>query len=223
MSTAAVRSPLRLLTVVVALSVAVTVMGGVVLALKLRPEAVSSTPQAQSLRHWRDVVAAHPKSAAARTGLGLVLLDLNRAADARRAFEQALRLDPKAWQAAFQLASLVRSTDARRAVRLLRDAAVEAPPSAKAGPYLVLGEIRFAAHDLAGAKDAYEHAVADAPFVIDCRVGLARVDEASGDVNGALDQYRQAARFDPGNTEINAAVSRLEAATTVPPTGRSDQ
>jgi Tfp pilus assembly protein PilF len=45
-------------------------------------------------------------------------------------------------------------------------------------------------------------------------VGLAKALEALGDTKGALQEYRRALQFDPGNAEIENAIHRLNAGET---------
>jgi tetratricopeptide (TPR) repeat protein len=200
------------------LAVAVMVLGGVVLVLKLRSDA-DVAPVEEQVAQWQAEVRADPEDDWAQAGLGLALLEQDRRAEARAAFERSLQLNPRNWVSLFQMGLLVKAEDPDRADELLQAAADNAPRTSKAAPYIALGDLRFDRDDIEGARRAYRRAVADVPFLIDGRTGLAKALEAQGHPGAALEQYRQAIKFDPSNEELAAAIERLEAQLQATPTG----
>ncbi|MBI4728859.1 MAG: tetratricopeptide repeat protein [Acidobacteria bacterium] len=203
-------APRGLLALVVALAVAVMGLGAAVVALRVRVPPAPSSKVERDLQVWEGRVHTDPKDDSARVGLGIALLGAGRTADARRALEEALRLNPDNWMALFRLGLLVRESDPERATAMLARAGAAAPRSSKALPFIALGELELARGEAREARQAFEAAVADSPYLIDARVGLARALEALGDERGALEQYREAARYDPSNKQVESAIARLE-------------
>jgi len=204
--------PRGLVVAVMLMTLAVLGLGGAVLAVKLRPAGPPATAAERDLAAWRQAVIADPKDDWSRAGLGLALLDAGRDDEARQAFEEALKLNGQNWVALFQLGLLVEDTDPTRAVGLLDRAAGYAPRTSKAGPLVAEGDLLMDAGDPEGAKSAYRRAIADVPFLFDAHFGLGRALEALGDEEGALKEYREAARFDPSNQDVVEAIARLEGA-----------
>jgi tetratricopeptide (TPR) repeat protein len=202
--------PRSLVTAVLVMTLVVLGLGGAVLAIKLRPEPTPTTTIERNLQAWERAVVANPKDDGARVAYGLALLDAGRTADARDAFEEALKLNAHNWAALFQLGRMATDSDPKRAVTLLAQAAKYAPATAKAGPLVAEGDLLMEAGDAAGARDAYRRAVADVPYLFDAHLGLAKALEALGDTAGALKEYQEAARFDPSNQEIAQAIARLK-------------
>lgn len=194
---------LGLTVLVLALTVAVVVV-------RAQPEKDPTTMAGRDLRWWSTAVERNPDAAWAQTGFGQARLEAGNEAGARSSFEKALDIDPDDWAAGFRLGSLITDSDPDRAEHLLEHAAEVAATGDKVLPYLALGDLRLDTGDTAGARTAYESAVADAPFITDARIGLARALEAAGDTAGALEQYKEAARYDPYDQDVAAAVARLE-------------
>lgn len=230
-----VPSPSRFTTkslLIASMVLTVVVLGLTVAIVASRPgkEPAPKTMAERDLKQWRSLVAGNPKSPAAYTGLGFAQLEVGSTADARKSFERAVSLDPDYWAAGYQLATLIAASDPKRADELLDHAAKLAPATQKVGPYLALGDLRMEAGDAKGARTAYELAVADAPSIIEARVGLARALEKLGDPAGALKQYREALSYNPSDQQVAAAVARLEkptsattAATTMPSSSPSEE
>lgn len=199
----------RQLIAVTALTVIVVLLGGAVLALRLRPEPEATTAVGAAIQRWEALVDANPADEQARVGLGLALSRVGNRDDARREFEAALKINPKSWMALYQLGLFATSTDKEEAVRLFAASAEAAPRTSRAGPFLALGDLLYARRDFQGARKAYEGAVADLPFLADAHAGLARALEALGDSAGALVHYKKAAKVDPVDEELRRAIDRL--------------
>jgi len=201
----------RQLVAVTALTVIVVLLGAAVLAVRLRPAPESSTAVGAAIRRWERLVDANPADEQARVGLGLALFRVGNKDEARRAFEAALKINPKSWIALYQLGLMVTSSDEDQAVRLFAEAAKEAPRGSRAGAFLALGDVLFRRSDFKGARKAYEGAVSDLPFLADAHAGLARTLEALGDSVGALAEYKRAAKVNPVDEELRRAIDRLRA------------
>lgn len=211
MSARAAASPQRLVVGVLAMTLVVLVLGGAVLAVKLRPSSGPTTTADRSVSNWEQAVAQDPESDIAQTGLGLALLDAGRNTEARQAFEAALELNDENWMANFQLGLMVRESDPARAIAFLEVAAKNAALGDKAVPLIALGDFLLEGGDAAGAKDAYRRSIVDVPYLYDSHLGLAKALEQLGEEKAALKEYRAAGRFAPDDPEIAAAIERLEA------------
>jgi tetratricopeptide (TPR) repeat protein len=205
--------PRNLLIATLAMALLVMVLGGAVLAVKLRPAGAPDTAVERDVALWQKAAAQNPTSLGVKNGLGTALFNAGRKDEAKAVFESVLKLDPKNWVAMTQLGLIVRDSDPARAMELLLKAGQEAPEGSKSASYLALGDLRLARGDAAGAKEAYSRAIRDKNILIDAHVGLARALEALKDLKGALTEYRKAAEFDPTNQSLAAAIARLEQAT----------
>jgi tetratricopeptide (TPR) repeat protein len=214
MSTHAVKKPASskpLIVGVLVMTLVVLALGGAVVALKLRPETLPSGSIARAVASWEQVVAENPEDSGAQTGLGLALLDAGRAAEAQAAFEEALSLNEENWVAMLQLAILMQDADPDRAVELLGTAVKAANRTEKVQPAVTLGDLQMSLGNVDEAVDAYRIAVADAPFVIEGHLGLAKAYEELGENEKAVKEYRSAARFAPDHPDVVAGLERLGA------------
>jgi len=202
--------PRGLVVGVLVMMLVVLGLGGAVIAIKLRPQALPTTAVDRSVALWEDEVAKHPESADAHTGLGLALLDAAKQDDARNEFETAIGLDDAAWMAKLQLGLLLKDTDPKRAVELIGGAAKAAPEESRIAPLIALGDVLLAQNDAEGARDAYRRSIAYNPFTFDAHYGLGQAFEALGDPVGALKEYKEAKRFEPTNQDVNDAIARLQ-------------
>ncbi len=209
MSSRAEALPRSLIAAVLALTLAVLGLGGAILVVKLKPKPVPTTQVERSLESWKQAVDANPKDDVARTAYGLALLNTGRSDEALSEFEQAIELNKKNWVALFQLGLLNRETSTERAVQLLASSAKYAPSGSKTIAFVAEGDLLLQTGDLEGAKTAYRNAIADAPYVFDAHLGLAKTLERLGDPKGALKEYQQAARFAPDDQEVADAIARL--------------
>lgn len=195
---------------VLALTLAVMVLGAAVLVVKLRPDSSAPSKSEQALTTWEQAVEEDPESAEAQTGLGVALLDAGRPEDARAAFEEALRLDPSNWMANFQLGLILRETNPERAIVLLTAASKKAAPEDRAVVLIATGDFLLARGDAEGARDAYQRSIANVPYLFDSHFGLAQAYEQLGERRPAIKEYEEALRFAPDDARITAALERLK-------------
>lgn len=210
MSARAETMPRGLVVGVLVMMLVVLGLGGAVVAIKLRPQALPTTALDRSVTLWQDEVAKHPDSADAHTGLGLALLDAGKQDDARNEFETAIGMDDAAWMAKFQLGLLEKDTDPQRAAELIGEAAKAAPEQSRIAPLIALGDVLLAQGDAEGARGAYRRSIAYNPFTFDAHYGLGQALEALGDTGGALKEYKEAKRFEPTNQDVTQAIARLQ-------------
>jgi tetratricopeptide (TPR) repeat protein len=187
--------PRGLLLVVLCLTVLVLGLGAAVFVLQVRGPAAPTTPLGHELASWDEAIVRSGDADWAHAGRGMALLEARRAADARSAFEEALRRNPDNALATLQLGLLLVEDDPERAEELFVAAAELADRTHRARPLVALGDLRLDRGDAAGAREAFEGAVSDLPFVVDGYLGLARALEELGDVSGAEDAAARAARF----------------------------
>jgi tetratricopeptide (TPR) repeat protein len=186
-------------------------LGGAVVAVKLRPEALPTDPVAREIVAWRDTVSASPDDATAHTGLGLALLKAQQTDEARGEFETAIQLDQKAWLATFQLGLLTKDASPDQAAQLFERAAKYAPETDRVAPLVALGDLAMTTKQYERAVGAYRRALIYNPFLFDAHLGLGQAFEAQGHDAGALKEYLQAKRFDPTNPDVAAAIRRVRA------------
>jgi tetratricopeptide (TPR) repeat protein len=202
--------PKGLVLGVLGLTFVVLLLGGAILAIKLRPEPVPTDALERDVYAWRQATEQRPEDDQAFTGLGLALIQVDREGEALDAFERALELNDQNWVALMQVGVLVIDDDPDRASELLGRSAEEAPEGSRVLPLVARGDLLVELDALEEARRAYQLAVVDSPYVLEAHLGLAKVLEATDDPKGALQEYREAIKFDPGNAEIEAAIERLE-------------
>lgn len=210
MSSRAEPIPKTLVAAVMAMTLAVLALGGAIVVVKLRPQAVPTTAIDRNIELWQRAVISAPKDDQARVGLGMALLDAGRISEARVAFEEALELNDQNWTALLQLGLLTLEEDPDAALTYLDRSAQAAPTGNKSLPLVARGDYLLDQGDPKGARFAYEAATVDMPFLFDAHFGLGRALEELGDKKGALREYREAARFDPENQAIADAIAQLK-------------
>ncbi|KUO21908.1 hypothetical protein AQJ91_07195 [Streptomyces dysideae] len=102
-----------------------------------------------------------PHNKVAWYNLGVIAQQDGKTADARAAYEKALKIDPSFTSALFNEAILLKSSDADRAIGLLKRAIAADPKDATA--YLHLGQILAEKDRDEEAGEAFRHAVAADP------------------------------------------------------------
>lgn len=209
MSTRTGSLPKGLVTGVLLLTLVVLALGGAVVAIRLRPEPLPEDSAERAVVLWERTVEQQPDDAAAHTGLGLALVEAGRPEDAISPFEDAIALDEDAWLPRYQLGLIVMDEDPERALSLVADAARLASDVEKVVPYVVLGDLSMRLDRPEDARAAYARSVVYDPFNFDGHFGLARAYEAMGKPAAALEEYREAGRFDPTNEAIAEAIDRL--------------
>lgn len=208
--------PKSLVIAMLALTVAVMALGVVVVGIQLQPEDPPESKAERDIAIWEQRLAENPGSPAALTGYGIALETAGDVDGARANFERAVGLNPAEWTALLRLGVMHMDSDPGVAEGYLQRAGEAAPRNAKAPAYVALGDVRFASGDFDGARRAYEEAVADAPFVFNSHLGLARALEELGDPAGAIEQYQRAGDFSPSNPEVAEALRRLGATNETP-------
>jgi tetratricopeptide (TPR) repeat protein len=204
-------APRGLLLAVLGAVLVVLLLGGAVIAVKLRTPPAAPGSQGAEVTQWQQQVAANPNSDYAETGLGVALQNAGQLAAAQRAFEAAVALNPKNWFASFQLGVMISGTDPAKADRLLTTAGALAPSGQKVGALTALGDLRLSQKDYKGAIVAYTKAVADDPMVIEPHTGLAQAYAATGRTALAISEIKAALQYDPSNPTLKSALKNLEA------------
>ncbi|MFE9934463.1 tetratricopeptide repeat protein [Streptomyces sp. NPDC005533] len=103
------------------------------------------------------VLTIEPDNKLAWYNLGVVSQQSGRPADALKAYDAVLKIDPKFTSAIFNQAMLLKTTNPDRAITLLKRAISLNPKAAKA--YFQLGEALAKRGNGTGARDAYRHAI----------------------------------------------------------------
>jgi tetratricopeptide (TPR) repeat protein len=144
----------------------------------------------------RAALRLNPENATALGALGDALLNLGRYRAAFAAYDRMAELSPS-------VASYSRIAHARELLGRPR-AAAEALELAltlrvpvrehRAAGLVQLGNVRFGSGDLAGARRAYEAALAAFPGSVQAQAGLARAEGAQGDFRHAVPLFRRVVR-----------------------------
>ncbi|MBT2365052.1 tetratricopeptide repeat protein [Streptomyces sp. ISL-10] len=116
---------------------------------------------AGAARTFRRVLELDPDNKVAWYNLGVIAQRDGRAADARAAYDKALKIDPTFAAALFNEAVLLESSDPDRAVALLKRAVAANPKASTA--YLHLGRVLAKKGRDDEAQDAFRRAVATDP------------------------------------------------------------
>lgn len=174
----------------------------------------------ESERLYRAVIAEHPEWAAAHYGLGLVLLNRGRHAEARESFLRALELAPGAAAIHYSLAVVCRNAgdlqNAGRHMELYRRASNRAPPPLP-DPwmeqvrelrrdklvYLQEGRRLLDQGDPGGARAAFEKALEFDPDFLQAHINLIAALGSLGEFDGAERHYRRALEINPDIEELH--------------------
>ena len=200
----------NLTLLVVLLTLAVMLLGGLVLFVQLKPPTRLSTASDRDLQANLRALEENPDDPWAWAAVGVAYADKGDVEAAKDAFETSLEKDDKVWISNFQLGLLLRDSDPKRAEELIEKSAELAPRTYRVAPYSALGDLRLEAGNAKAAKKAYLYAVADDPFIVDAQRGLADALLELGDEEGALDHYKKALRMAPGDEELKTAIDELE-------------
>jgi Flp pilus assembly protein TadD len=167
--------------------------------LQLAWREVPSGDTAAAVERYEKLLRRHPRSSAARTGLGYARLRAGQPEAAWEAFARTLQGAPEDAAALLGASSVaVRRGDLDGAVRLVRRAAVAAPDDVVVRKRLAAlklqvtdrrmaeAELALERGDSAAAAAAYGAALEAAPEVTGVRLALARVLAARGDRDAAV-------------------------------------
>lgn len=110
---------------------------------------------------YRRVLELDPHNKVAWYDLGVIAQQEGRPADAREAYDKALKIDAKYASALYNQAVLLKSSDTARAIGLLKRAIAATPKAATA--HLQLGLILAQKHRNDDAEDEFRRAVAIDP------------------------------------------------------------
>jgi tetratricopeptide (TPR) repeat protein len=198
------------MVMVIGLAVAVLVLGGVLIAIKLRPIEASSSRTVTKLDVWKKAVHDNGDDPWNWLGLGLALQGNGDADGASDAFNKALELDPNNWLANLQVALLIKDQDPDKAIKMLNLSGELAPVIYKPSPYTALGDILYAQGNYKGARVAYAKGQAGMRDVFQLRMGLGRSLQALGDHKGALEEYKAALQLIPGSQEAQVAIDNVK-------------
>ena len=133
----------------------------------------------------------------------------NRAAEARRALEKVLALNPNSATALRQLGELeLQATSYEKAAQHLKAAVEICPEDATAAFYE--GQALEKLHDLAAARDALETSLKLLPGQFPARLLLGQVYLGLKDAKAADDQFEAALLLQPGNLDALLGVATTE-------------
>jgi len=198
-----------LLVIVVSMTLVVMLLGGLVVALKLKPAKTQPNYTATKLDFWQRAVKENPNDPSNWDQLGVAYLTYQRTDDAEGAFRQALALNESDPGANLQLALLIKDTDPKQAQKMLKLSAAMSPVDFKVVPLVALGDLYYSQGEYKEATGAYSQAVGADPSIFEARMGLGRALQARGKAKDALAQYKQALRVNPGSQEAKAAIAGI--------------
>ena len=185
-------------------------LGGLVVAVKLRPTPVPAAFTNMEIVSWQQKIHDEPENPWNWVSLGEAYLVTGDPDQAKTAFEKVLTLDETNWEANLQLAQMVEDTDQARAMDYLNVAAKSAPIDSVALVETTRGDILYAQGDFKAARQAYAKAAAAEPSLYEARMGLGRSLQALGDSKGALAQYRFALKVAPEDPDARYAIAHVQ-------------
>ena len=171
---------------------------------------------------FRKAVAAAPSSANARLGLGLALLRLGKADEALAAVQELRSVskpDPRVLL--FEAAVAAEKGSAADAEKLLTQVMTLSPGDVDAGLQLALLRLRRAdaiprppgkgvdKRSVAADVAVLEKAAVTFPERAEFRYALGFAHEITGDLDGAIEDYREASRLDPLDGDVLTAIGAI--------------
>ena len=157
----------------------------------------------KAIGEFRTLTMLRPNYARGWEGLGQSLLAVGNTAEAKTAYETALRLNPASGEANRQLGNLAMlSGNKEEAEKLLEQAAAAGDTGAKAAVALARG-------DADAAIAQYEAAVKAQPDSPEVRNNLAAALARKGRNDEALAQYRAALKISPFHYDANMNIGAL--------------
>ncbi len=164
----------------------------------------TTTPEPSSLPDPKDKIEEQNLLHAA-----MIASEDNRSADARKALEKVLALDPKSPTALRQLGELeLQAEDYVQAAHHLKGAVEVRPDDATAWFYE--GQALEKTHDLAGARDALETSLKLMPGQFEARLLLGQVYLGLKDPAAAEDQFEAALLLQSGNVEAQLGLAEAQ-------------
>ena len=158
--------------------------------------------------YFAKVVAAQPDDAGARTRLGISRLMGGDADQAFSDLEAASDLDSDAGQADTTLIlAHLRRGEFDRAMAAQQQLERKQPDSPQ--PYTLKGGILMAKKDSAGARAAFERALALKPDYLAAAVNLARMDVGEGHPEAARDRFEKIVKAHPKNIDAYLLLADL--------------
>jgi len=167
----------------------------------IQPDAISNSP---SLPDPKDKIDEQNLLHAA-----MLASEDNRSADARKALEKVLTLDPKSPTALRQLGELeLQEGNYSRAAQHLKGAMAVRPEDATASIYA--GQALEKAHHPAGARDALETSLTPMPGQFPARLLLGQVYLELKDPKAAEDQFEAALLLQPDSVEAQLGLAKAQ-------------
>ncbi len=177
----------------------------------LASHAASGGDWALAAAHFRTAAGSAPEVAMLRLSLGIALERLGDVRRAEDAFDEALRLDPRSYEAHYALGSLLaRSGRDAEAIDRFEDAVAHNPNFAAA--HLALADARRRSARIASSLASYRRAIELEPGNAAARFGEAMALVLLQRYGEARERLRRAAAVHPGRTEFPHALARLLAA-----------
>jgi choline-sulfatase len=139
----------------------------------------------------------------------MIAADDNRVADARKALEEVLVLDPASPNGLSQIGELELDAGEFTASAIHLKAAMKARPN-NAGTAFRAGEALEKAQDFRGARDALESSLKLSPEQLPARLLLGRVYLELKDAPAAADQFEAASLINPDNTEAQIGLAKVQ-------------
>jgi putative PEP-CTERM system TPR-repeat lipoprotein len=165
----------------------------------------------QASRLLEDSLKLSGGSADVRADLGLSLLGDGRSDAGLEQLRQAFAKDPSQTRAGVALAALLmRRGEAAKALLVAESLAKSQPK--EVAVLNLLGGIKGASGDLAGARQAYERALQVAPVNVPTNLNLARLDTMEGKTDAARGRLNTLLKVSDKNTDAMIEYANLEEA-----------
>ncbi len=166
---------------------------------------------AQADAYFSEAARLEPQDANKRTGLALAKLAAGERAQGYAELEEAVRLDTGSHRADLALIlSRMRDRDYDKAIEAIDALAVKLPKSPI--PSNLRGMALSGKRDLAGARTAFESALASDPMFFPASANLAALDAAEGRPDDARKRYEALLARDARHQQALLALARLNTA-----------
>jgi tetratricopeptide (TPR) repeat protein len=164
---------------------------------------------AAGIQRARAHIAKHPRIGALQLALGRWLVQNNEAAEARKAFAQALQADPDSWESALELGLLDMKEDRNDSARRIFERAA-AFPAARTQAEIGLGMLDEKAGNNVAAMEHYRKVIEIEPNNPIALNNLAyRMASDRGQIDEALKYAQQAMETAPDHPAIESTIGWL--------------
>jgi tetratricopeptide (TPR) repeat protein len=161
----------------------------------------------EAIAYFHRAIAERPRYTSPHTNLAKTYAEMGRDREAEAEYQAAVALSPLSSDARNEFANFL--MDRGRPVEAQEQFALSAQVDPSAEAEVNLGNFQASGGDADRARAAYTEAIKINPFDSRAHFGLAKLDEAAGNLQDALKGYQAGLETDPQNAQAREAVNRL--------------